>query len=169
MLTQLDTAPAGSIRNGSGNVLEYESPIDYRYEVIANADSSAATNLPVLLVTETVPAGEEQTAAARIAANLRTWREKTESVVEEQQPDVPTDGLCDDDRTIGRPAAAGAIPGTGHSGQERSGLVVRGAETYALTSLRARAADLVPCQVFQAPLKPSAFDMVAAVFRTASV
>ena len=47
VLTQLMTAQDHSITNGSNQFLEFESPIDYRYQVIADADSDAITNLPV--------------------------------------------------------------------------------------------------------------------------
>ena len=43
-----------------------ESPIDYRYHVIADADSDAITNLPVFLVGGTVQPGGERAEAEKI-------------------------------------------------------------------------------------------------------
>jgi hypothetical protein len=77
MLTQLMTAPEHSITNGSNQSLEFESPIDYRYRVIANPDSDAFTSLPVFLVGGTVQPGGERAEAEKISQNLKKWRDTT--------------------------------------------------------------------------------------------
>jgi hypothetical protein len=79
VLTQLMTAPDHSITNGSNQFLEFESPIDYRYQVIADADSDAITNLPVFLVGGTVQPGGERAEAEKISQNLKKWRDTTGS------------------------------------------------------------------------------------------
>ena len=77
MLTQLITAPPDSRQNGSDILLDYETSIDYRYQVIANKDSSAYANLPVFLVAGKVTDGEEAVEAQSISKNLAKWHDTT--------------------------------------------------------------------------------------------
>lgn len=77
LLSQLMTAPAQSHTNGAAPDLAFETAIHYRYEVIANADSSAFADLPVFLVAEDITPDQQEGTAQNIAKNLKDWRDTT--------------------------------------------------------------------------------------------
>jgi hypothetical protein len=83
MLTQLSTAPQGSRTNGTGKLLEIETSIDYRYQVLIHKDSSVFSVLPVFLLKTGVVPGDVEPTAAEIAKNLALWRDKTKAESEE--------------------------------------------------------------------------------------
>jgi hypothetical protein len=75
MLTQLLTPPDHSVTNGSNQWLEFESPIDYRYDVFADPDQTAVyADVPVFLVSDRIRPGEEQAEAGKISGSLKAWR-----------------------------------------------------------------------------------------------
>lgn len=77
MLTKLTTPPDGSLTNGTNPLLEFETSIDYRYQVMANGGNSAFSLLPVFLVGASVEPDTEGATAEEIATNLATWQSTT--------------------------------------------------------------------------------------------
>ena len=83
MLTQLSTAPQGSRTNGTGKLLDIETSIDYRYQVLIHKGNSVFSLLPVFLLKASVVSGEVETTAAKIAGNLASWHNNTKAESEE--------------------------------------------------------------------------------------
>lgn len=79
MLDQLTAAPAGSRTNGSGTLLDLETSIDYRYQVMENKGNAVFSLLPVFLLKAEVAQGDEGETAEQISGNLATWRKTTQA------------------------------------------------------------------------------------------
>jgi hypothetical protein len=83
MLTQLSAAPQGSRTNGTGKLLDIETSIDYRYQVLIHKGNSVFSLLPVFLLKAEVVPGVVEPTAAKVASNLSSWRDRTRAESEE--------------------------------------------------------------------------------------